>query len=128
MLLEHCRPRPPLFSPREERLRAVRGVGEEGDKDMVGDVGEVEEVAVDCEEGRPLGRGSGVEEVRFSRRRRWCRKVEERSRASALRLVADRLEADRLEADRLASRARSEERRVGKECLRLCRSRWSPYH
>ena len=22
----------------------------------------------------------------------------------------------------------SEERRVGKECLRLCRSRWSPYH
>ena len=24
--------------------------------------------------------------------------------------------------------ARSEERRVGKECLRLCRSRWSPYH
>ena len=26
------------------------------------------------------------------------------------------------------SGARSEERRVGKECLRLCRSRWSPYH
>ena len=25
-------------------------------------------------------------------------------------------------------RDRSEERRVGKECLRLCRSRWSPYH
>ena len=25
-------------------------------------------------------------------------------------------------------KARSEERRVGKECLRLCRSRWSPYH
>ena len=23
---------------------------------------------------------------------------------------------------------RSEERRVGKECLWLCRSRWSPYH
>jgi CheY-like chemotaxis protein len=23
---------------------------------------------------------------------------------------------------------RSEERRVGKECRRLCRSRWSPYH
>ena len=30
---------------------------------------------------------------------------------------------------RLASRsARSEERRVGKECVSLCRSRWSPYH
>jgi two-component system OmpR family response regulator len=25
-------------------------------------------------------------------------------------------------------RVRSEERRVGKECRRLCRSRWSPYH
>ena len=25
-------------------------------------------------------------------------------------------------------KGRSEERRVGKECLRLCRSRWSPYH
>jgi flagellar M-ring protein FliF len=27
-----------------------------------------------------------------------------------------------------SSRQRSEERRVGKECRRLCRSRWSPYH
>ena len=27
-----------------------------------------------------------------------------------------------------AKELRSEERRVGKECLRLCRSRWSPYH
>ena len=26
------------------------------------------------------------------------------------------------------TKGRSEERRVGKECLRLCRSRWSPYH
>ena len=30
--------------------------------------------------------------------------------------------------DGLSLRTRSEERRVGKECLRLCRSRWSPYH
>ena len=28
----------------------------------------------------------------------------------------------------VSMRIRSEERRVGKECLRLCRSRWSPYH
>src|SRR3546814_19419580 len=27
-----------------------------------------------------------------------------------------------------ASAFRSEERRVGKECVRTCRSRWSPYH
>src|SRR3546814_10080972 len=26
------------------------------------------------------------------------------------------------------SRFRSEERRVGKECVSTCRSRWSPYH
>ena len=30
--------------------------------------------------------------------------------------------------DEKNSYLRSEERRVGKECLRLCRSRWSPYH
>src|SRR3546814_11933229 len=28
---------------------------------------------------------------------------------------------------RFAYRPRSEERRVGKECVRTCRSRWSPY-
>src|SRR3546814_16114594 len=27
-----------------------------------------------------------------------------------------------------ANQARSEERRVGKECVSTCRSRWSPYH
>src|SRR3546814_3793773 len=32
-------------------------------------------------------------------------------------------------ADRFSNRkARSEERRVGKECVSTCRSRWSPYH
>jgi multidrug efflux system outer membrane protein len=31
-------------------------------------------------------------------------------------------------ASREETRKRSEERRVGKECRRLCRSRWSPYH
>src|SRR3546814_5241396 len=30
--------------------------------------------------------------------------------------------------DRLAAQQRSEERRVGKECVSTCRSRWSPYH
>src|SRR3546814_14410650 len=28
----------------------------------------------------------------------------------------------------LENHARSEERRVGKECVSTCRSRWSPYH
>src|SRR3546814_5225127 len=30
--------------------------------------------------------------------------------------------------DGIFSRDRSEERRVGKECVSTCRSRWSPYH
>ena len=38
-----------------------------------------------------------------------------------------RSEPDEVEVDS-ADFSRSEERRVGKECLRLCRSRWSPYH
>ena len=31
-------------------------------------------------------------------------------------------------ADALSRKVRSEERRVGKECVSTCRSRWSPYH
>src|SRR3546814_1038674 len=34
--------------------------------------------------------------------------------------------ADR--AEHADQRGRSEERRVGKECVSTCRSRWSPYH
>jgi replicative DNA helicase len=36
-----------------------------------------------------------------------------------------RVNSDRLKTGMIG---RSEERRVGKECRRLCRSRWSPYH
>jgi alpha-N-arabinofuranosidase len=32
------------------------------------------------------------------------------------------------ETNEVGLHERSEERRVGKECRRLCRSRWSPYH
>src|SRR3546814_7940739 len=42
-----------------------------------------------------------------------------------LRHVADT--ADIKEGDLLVSSGRSEERRVGKECVSKCRSRWSPY-
>src|SRR3546814_4500745 len=31
-------------------------------------------------------------------------------------------------ANRESATSRSEERRVGKECVSTCRSRWSPYH
>src|SRR3546814_17760327 len=33
-----------------------------------------------------------------------------------------------LDGNGLVRRIRSEERRVGKECVSTCRSRWSPYH
>ena len=36
--------------------------------------------------------------------------------------------AERAAVIRELAAGRSEERRVGKECVRLCRSRWSPYH
>src|SRR3546814_13927561 len=53
--------------------------------------------------------------------------------------VADRAEADaddtaklggvrELEQHPIDPVERSEERRVGKECVSTCRSRWSPYH
>ena len=42
----------------------------------------------------------------------------------ALRQVADQIVGLRA----IRQQLRSEERRVGKECLSVCRSRWSPYH
>ena len=52
-------------------------------------------------------------------------------RANDIDLFCKTPEDAKLFADTLAGgkkKVRSEERRVGKECLRLCRSRWSPYH
>src|SRR3546814_13998752 len=43
--------------------------------------------------------------------------------------LADLLERQRLVLGKVGNaEARSEERRVGKECVSTCRSRWSPYH
>ena len=40
-----------------------------------------------------------------------------------------RLQEKHCEVDVIMTKeARSEERRVGKECASMCRSRWSPYH
>src|SRR3546814_12422097 len=38
------------------------------------------------------------------------------------------LAADDLHRDRNILQARSEARRVGKECVSTCKSQWSPYH
>src|SRR3546814_16426251 len=37
-------------------------------------------------------------------------------------------DAGSIQGDLFALDSRSEERRVGKECVSTCRSRWSPYH
>src|SRR3546814_18621135 len=41
--------------------------------------------------------------------------------------AGDRL-AQPMRGSHVAKAVRSEERRVGKECVSTCRSRWSPYH
>src|SRR3546814_1652001 len=44
-------------------------------------------------------------------------------------LIKSRFRGDHLELIGFGRHAqRSEERRVGKECVSTCRSRWSPYH
>src|SRR3546814_1992229 len=50
----------------------------------------------------------------------------ENNGAGADRLIFIDRRIDHLANDRLDTR--SEERRVGKECVSTCRSRWSPYH
>src|SRR3546814_15518183 len=46
-----------------------------------------------------------------------------------VRLMAHEVAWGRLEAlEAFCVTHRSEERRVGKECVSTCRSRWSPYH
>ena len=46
----------------------------------------------------------------------------------AVNQINSDLDNDNNKKDDKSTSTRSEERRVGKECLRLCRSRWSPYH
>src|SRR5213594_2304723 len=48
-------------------------------------------------------------------------------RPTQSRMVGDHYEV-KVDGEWIPVPNRSEERRVGKECERLCRSRWSPYH
>src|SRR5216110_3399559 len=43
-------------------------------------------------------------------------------------LLGERIRPSRRRVQQVLDADRSEERRVGKECVSLCRSRWSPYH
>ena len=62
----------------------------------------------------------------------WCEFADASHIVRILRLVKSSAEIAYVRrAAELADQsleARSEERRVGKECVSLCRSRWSPYH
>src|SRR3546814_12625741 len=49
-------------------------------------------------------------------------------RADKLREVGNGHDGTWVAHPALVPVARSEERRVGKECVSTCRSRWSPYH
>src|SRR3546814_20753182 len=43
--------------------------------------------------------------------------------------VVEKVDLDSIDArERVTRHDRSEERRVGKECVSTCRSRWTPYH
>ena len=60
-----------------------------------------------------------------------CEKIfkEEAARGYSMEQVAPRISGDReTKEGGGGGLMRSEERRVGKECLHQCRSRWSPYH
>src|SRR3546814_12835370 len=47
---------------------------------------------------------------------------------ASIQAVEVRLPIQHVEHHAAAARDRSDERRVGKECVSTCRSRWSPYH
>src|SRR3546814_12560987 len=57
-------------------------------------------------------------------------KTEVLTRCTVSLMRADQIDDRENGADQYveAVKARSEERRVGKECVSTCRSRWSPYH
>src|SRR3546814_8706370 len=58
-------------------------------------------------------------------------RVDERAPARGIRrnrAQGSAAQEERLSGRRPAIQLRSEERRVGKECVSTCRSRWSPYH
>src|SRR3546814_11467876 len=66
-----------------------------------------------------------------ARRRRYYALVDPRSlhdRAQVSASVSSRSRYSSWPRVTAGSSSRSEERRVGKECVSTCRSRWSPYH
>src|SRR3546814_18663466 len=77
--------------------------------------------------------GIEVDRDQLAPRRRHARRLQWRQERSAhdhIRRALLRTDGDQIAAVHrtLVLRTRSEERRVGKECVSTCSSRWSPYH
>ena len=73
--------------------------------------------------GMVVGRAIDGTQSHFSHEFRQGR----RPTATAMRTYGESLLREEL-AQAALEPSRSEERRVGKECVQPCRSRWSPYH
>src|SRR3546814_4497183 len=75
----------------------------------------------------PISLGNGVVHLlRSDVLRRFLRRIV--LRAQPVGAMAGRRGHEDGDQPVLVERLRSEERRVGKECVSTCRSRWSPYH
>ena len=79
------------------------------------------------------GKGLSDEELAsgdFSESMKWCDQCIAAHKAAGMEYIVTPYLPDRVEvvAVGLHLLQRSEERRVGKECTSVCRSRWSPYH
>jgi heme exporter protein A len=111
----------PNGSGKTSLLRAVAGF-------VQLEAGEIGFGAVEADEARGgglhmVGHADGLKPARTAAEElafwtRWCGGTQDAAREAAAEL----------ELTPLLPLERSEERRVGKECRRLCRSRWSPYH
>src|SRR3546814_14574543 len=69
----------------------------------------------------------GIDQLQHLKRRTCCRFAQQREAVPKHRPAFSRLFAVRWNTKRLR-KIRSEERRVGKECVSQCRSRWWPHH
>src|SRR3546814_12858330 len=70
----------------------------------------------------------GVALTMFDRRNRLTDQVSDDVREVLGPVVFDTVIPRNVRLSEAPSHGRSEERRVGKECVSTCRSRWSPYH
>ena len=74
-------------------------------------------------DGEGKGDGEGEEEQQGK-----FRAIEDGRLSKGAKAILEKVKAENPAAAKALQRAQIGERRVGKECLRLCRSRWSPYH